>query len=176
MRTDQRRVCPTMFLVGDAKNPYCQAISMMPSSPALANAILAVAACHCAHSATGSPLVSLLSDGRVQRLPLVSHTTMPTNPSSASPFSHAEILDQYLVLKHRSLQYLSADMADPDSCRRSETLAAVLFLALLELLESGAGFWNVHIEGAKRLLEGGVSNGTRSGASLVKSLIDELML
>lgn len=172
---DQRRVCPTMFFVNGAKNPYSQAISMMPSSPALTNAILAVAACHCAHGATGSPLVSFLN-GRVQRLPSCSQAIFLANSSPGSSSSHSELLKQYLVLKHNSLRHLSEDLGDPNSSRRSETLATVLFLALLELMESGAGFWSVHIEGAKKLLEEGVSNGTRSGASLVKAMIDELIL
>lgn len=164
-----------MFFVNGAKNPYSQAISMMPSSPALTNAILAVAACHCAHGATGSPLVSFLN-GRVQRLPSCSQAIFLANSSPGSSSSHSELLKQYLVLKHNSLRHLSEDLGDPNSSRRSETLATVLFLALLELMESGAGFWSVHIEGAKKLLEEGVSNGTRSGASLVKAMIDELIL
>lgn len=164
-----------MFLASGANNPYSQAVSMMPSSPALANAILAVAACHCAHSATGSPLVSLLN-GRGYRLPSSSRAVFPISPSSASSLSHSDLLNQYLVLKHNSLRLLSADLGDPNSSRRSETLATVLFLALLELMESGAGFWSVHIEGAKRLLEGGVGNSTASGASLVRAMIDELIL
>lgn len=164
-----------MFFVDGAKNPYSQAVSMMSTSPALANAILAVAACHCAHSATGSPLVSLLN-GRPQRLSPSSQTVFPTNPSSASSLSHSDLLNQYLVLKHNSLRLLSADLGDASSSRRSETLATVLFLALLELMESGAGFWSVHIEGAKKLLEEGVGIGTRSGASLVRAILDELIL
>lgn len=164
-----------MFLVNGAKNPYSQAVSMMPTSPALANAILAVAACHSAHSAIGSPLVSLLN-GRVQCLPSSSQGVFPTNPSSPSSHSRSDLLNQYLVLKHNSLRLLSADLDDPNSSRKSETLATVLFLALLELMESGAGFWSVHIEGAKKLLEEGVGNSTRSGASLVRAMIDELIL
>lgn len=164
-----------MFLVNDARNPYTQAITMIGASPALANAILAVAACHCAHGATGSPLFSLLN-GRAQRLTPSTPILFPTNTSSASTFSHSDLLNQYLLLKHKSLRHLSSALESPDGCRQNATLATILFLALLELLESGAGFWSVHIEGAKKLLEGGVSNGTDSGADLLKAMIDELTL
>ena len=164
-----------MFLVSGANNPYSKAVSMIGSSPALVSAILAVAACHCSHSATGSPLYSFL-DGRVQRLYPASQIMFPTNPESAVSIPQSDLLNQYLVLKHNSLRHLSAALADPVVSRKSTTVVTVLFLALLELIESGAGFWSVHIEGAKKLLEAGVSDRDDANASILKPMIDELRL
>ena len=171
-----------MFLVNGTANPYIQAMSMMGSSPALTNAILAIAACHCAHGVTGSPLMPLFDGARMQRLPSTSPSqaaTSPTttaNPIPSSSLSHSDLLNQYLRLKHTSLRHLSADLGTPHGLREGATLATVLFLALLELMETGAGFWSVHVEGAKKLLEGGIGNGTKSGAALLKPLINELIL
>lgn len=164
-----------MFLVAGAKNPYSQAISMIGSSPALVSAILAVSACHCSHSATGSPLYSFL-DGRVQRIYPASDITFPTNLASAASIPQADLLNQYLILKHNSLRHLSAALSDPVISRKSTTVVTVLFLALLELIESGAGFWSVHIEGAKKLLEVGVSDRDDSDSSILQAMIDELIL
>lgn len=164
-----------MFLVSGANNPYSQAMSMIGSSPALVSAILAVAACHCSHSATGSPLYSFL-DGRAQRIYSASDITFPTNPASAVSIPQSDLLNQYLVLKHKSLRHLSAALSDPVISRKSTTVVTILFLALLELIESGAGFWSVHIEGAKKLLEAGVSDTDEGDSSILKPMIDELIL
>ncbi|SPO07765.1 uncharacterized protein DNG_10460 [Cephalotrichum gorgonifer] len=164
-----------MFLVSSVKNPYSQVISMIGSSPALVNAVLALAACHCAHSATGFPLYTFRR-GRVQPLAPQKQILFPTTSNHTSGVSQSDLLNQYLILKHNALRHLSEALADSDDRYQSGTLATILLLALLELLESGAGFWNVHIEGAKTLLEDGAKYGIDSHAPLIKAMIDELIL
>jgi hypothetical protein len=66
---------------------------------------------------------------------------------------------------------LSQDLADPKRNTESSTLATVILFMVLDLLESGANSWSVHLEGAKILLEAGVGS---SATDLLSDALDGL--
>lgn len=52
-------------------------------------------------------------------------------------------------------------------------LIAVVLLTILDIFESGSGTWNVHLEGAKRLLDAGVMAGSSEWDSSARNLLQE---
>jgi hypothetical protein len=95
----------------------------------LFDAMIAVAASHHANTNSQCP-VSKGTDG----LPL------------ATSCHHS------LVFKQRALNHLSQCLDDPSQRHRVPTIASILLLVLLDLLEAGSETWNSHLGGAKYLL------------------------
>ncbi|MBE3050346.1 hypothetical protein IMZ48_49190 [Candidatus Bathyarchaeota archaeon] len=57
-----------------------------------------------------------------------------------------------LGFKHHAIMALSDALRDPAERGRDTTIASVVVLILLDLLESGSSGWHHHLEGAKGLL------------------------
>jgi hypothetical protein len=81
--------------------------------------------------------------------------------SSRKPSSQA--YQHFLEFKQRALRQLSLDLQNPAMQRDGRTLAAIVLLAFLDIIESGSGAWSYHIEGAKKLLKERPENGLGQG-------------
>lgn len=154
------------------KNPYRDLIRLVGDSPLLAHTLSALGALHYA----------LLANGDFPSLPWTSAEPASTGnlllphgveeavagiisrrPVSSRAYGH------FLNLKQRALRQLSLDIRDPVMQRDDRTVAAILALALLDVIESGSGAWKYHLEGAKNLLK---SRGRASQPT--QSIIDGL--
>ncbi|KAB8238016.1 Zn(II)2Cys6 transcription factor [Aspergillus alliaceus] len=150
------RICPTLVLLDSTRNPYRAMLSLLGSSGAVLNAIMAVSICHFAHSTTGYPIFSS------------QNTTALLNP---------ELLNHFITLKHNALRHLSQSIANlQDQRAEYPVLAAVILLVFLEAFESGANSWTIHLEGAKRIVEVGRRNDRSTPSTTLADLINELAL
>lgn len=150
-----KRVCPTLVFHDRPDNPY-RGIIACASSPVVASAIVAVAACHDIQSLTGRPMA---------RLPL---PTTSTALAVEAPFNH------YLQSKGQCLKLISAALAKDRTTQGDKAiLIAVVLLTILDIFESGSGTWSLHLEGAKTLVGAGVMAGVSEWDSSARKLLQE---
>lgn len=156
-------------LYSQVKNPYRDIISLVGSSPVLAYGLSAMGALH----------YSLLSDSDSSMMPWSSNSAtvnsllspeeiedVITPAASRRPASKA--FEDFLEFKQRALNQLATDLNSPKMQKDDRTLAGIVVLGLLDLIESGSGAWSYHVEGAKNLLKSRPKSG--SGQGLIEGL------
>lgn len=143
-----RRVCPLLTLSDCARNPYQEMIPLIGSSKAVANAIMAVAACHCIHDMIGYPVFSPADHMLGSRTSI-----FQKYPKPDLNIAESGMLKRYILLKQNSLSQLSETLSNLQGFAEIEAFVAAVLLTLLELVETGAGSWSTHLEGAKRLVD-----------------------
>lgn len=74
------------------------------------------------------------------------------HPDVGMPVESGELHQEALLFKVQAIQGLSSDLGKANMYRNDTTVATIFLLIFLDLLESGSDRWNVHIEGAKRLI------------------------
>ncbi|CAG8178844.1 unnamed protein product [Penicillium salamii] len=152
-------------LYSQSKNPFRDLTALVNHSPVLAHSITALGALH----------YSLLSESDSSLLPW-SSGNLATADSNLSveeiedivaPASSRKPLSQayrhFLEFKQRALHQLSLDLQNPATQKDGRTLAAIVLLAFLDIIESGSGAWSYHIEGAKKLLKDRPESGLGQG-------------
>ncbi|PYH28580.1 Zn(II)2Cys6 transcription factor [Aspergillus neoniger CBS 115656] len=93
------------------------------------------------------PVLALAARHRVNRH--CSFRDLTVNASSDQMIANSDALR----FKYQAIQGIAQALGDAKSRNRDETVASIFLLVFLDLLESGSDRWNVHLEGAKRLLE-----------------------
>ncbi|KAI9149970.1 Acriflavine sensitivity control protein acr-2 [Paramyrothecium foliicola] len=168
-----RQVCHVFTFSANGRNPYRELIPMIGSSQATTSVIMAVAACHAVHQMTGMP-VSQLTDTPGQSSP--QHCIQQLNSSSSSDDLCAQLLQQFWYHKQKALMLFSHDLTNLNGSPEIFTFITALLLALVELFESGAGSWTVHIEGAKQLLNAYLRGDRSHLPPFLQGFITEVML
>lgn len=152
-------------LYSQYKNPFRDLTALVNHSTILTHSISALGALH----------YSLLSESDSSLLPWSSGNLAMTDSnlsvqeiedivapaSSRKPSSQA--YRHFLEFKQHALNQLSMDLQDPKMQKDGRTLAAIILLAFLDIIESGSGAWSYHIEGAKKLLKDRPENGLGQG-------------
>ncbi|PGH03703.1 hypothetical protein AJ79_07285 [Helicocarpus griseus UAMH5409] len=145
-----RVLCRLMVLIEvPNNNPYRRLLQMVNASPALCAATVAVGACHNLHAlhySGQSSFYNATSKHRTSSEDGEEFRRSP-NPNVRSTYQHM------LMFKHRALHHLKRSLSDPKTRRDEVTIATVLLLIILDMVESGRGAWKLHVEGAKKLLE-----------------------
>jgi len=103
-------------------------------------------------------------------------STLNSSQSFTSNGTTFDLLKYQLFFKHKTLRHLSQALADPATRREGSTLATVVLLLFLDVLEGGAGSWDIHLEGANKLLEFGGENGHSQSPTVLEGMIDGLIL
>ncbi|EOD45031.1 putative acriflavine sensitivity control protein acr-2 protein [Neofusicoccum parvum UCRNP2] len=123
-------------------NPFRNIIPLTSEHAVLLHISVANAAIHMANLCRAS--TTLLSlDGAQQLQPALS-----VNDQSTRFYRDA------LVAKHKAIQLLRHSLEHVDTVNRDVLLAAVLLFVNFDLVNSGKEDWKVHVEGARRLIEG----------------------
>ncbi|KAK6080619.1 hypothetical protein SCUP234_05165 [Seiridium cupressi] len=151
-------ICPHIMLLDNTRNPYRYMMPLIGTSKGVVNAIMAVAACHLAHSRLGYPVFTHLE-----------HQATVDDPMSQMTFYSV----QY---KQRALKYLSESLKGPREGEEDSILAIVVLLMLLEYFESGAGAWTTHLEGAKALLDAREKHSNTRPPQLFRNMVDEVVI
>lgn len=126
----------------EIRNPYLSLLPLTPSSPALLNAMLAVAYRHYLNLTGPSPTIPALhpSATSLVAVPASSTSTLYSTPA-------------LLRYKIASYHHLSSTLSHPTSVPPETILAAVMLFLFFETLEGGDGeAWKVHIKGARRVV------------------------
>ncbi|KAJ6018822.1 hypothetical protein N7522_000889 [Penicillium canescens] len=152
-------------LYSQSKNPFRDITALVNHSPVLAHSISALGALH----------YSLLSESDSSPMPWSSksqpledsHLSVKEIEDIVAPASSRKPTSQgyqhFLEFKQRALRQLSMDLSNPAMQKDGRTLAAIVLLAFLDIIESGSGAWSYHIEGAKKLLKDRPENGLGRG-------------
>ena len=136
----------------------------------VATAIVTVAACHYIQGLTGSTLPGLPTPVTDQAPPLIT----PKFDIAGLTTSERYLIDYYLRLKELSLNLVSSHLTMHHSkAGDNASVIAIVLLAVLDIFESGSGAWNVHLEGSKKLIEGGSINESSVFDSAVETLLCE---
>ncbi|KAL7940712.1 fungal-specific transcription factor domain-containing protein [Trichoderma barbatum] len=125
-----RCVCKLFVMYDSTVNPLRNVIRAAFDSPLLLSSIIALSARHMAN--TG---LSFSQGGMV-----ASSTTLTGTDHTALRF------------KHKTLQGLSDAVNNPTLRVLDTTVTSAFLLMFLDLLESGSGTWNIHLEGVKKLI------------------------
>ena len=150
-RKDEQRLCPLLVLWDSDRNPYRSILPLIGSSSAIKTALITASVCHFANGQLGTPFItSVVDKAGSEVLPNYDHTI--SLRASAMP-----LLKTYFGMKQRSLRLLAQAMADPARRTEISTFIAVMLQLVVEFLETGAGAWSVHLEGAKKLIEAGAN-------------------
>lgn len=132
------------------KNPYRRLIPLVCKSPVLRSAMSAVAACHYMHSYHQKSFNKTFE----QRLGARRSSSKAHEVFSKSPDPTIRtIYEQFLMFKHRTLYLLGQSLADPKEKNDETTIASILLLITLDMVESGQGDWKVHVDGAIGLIK-----------------------
>ncbi|KAJ5287055.1 hypothetical protein N7478_002741 [Penicillium angulare] len=123
------RICKLFILFDSGSNPFRNLLSIGLEDPTLRKSIIALAARHYAN--TG-------------------YSFDATNPTIDSQFADANM--DALLYKKQTIEALSSSLHQSGLCRRDQTMATILLLIFLDILESGIDGWNFHLQGAKGLL------------------------
>ncbi|KAJ6109350.1 hypothetical protein N7486_001584 [Penicillium sp. IBT 16267x] len=123
------RIAKLYILYDSESNPFRNLLTHATESSTLRNSIIAVAARHFANS--GQPF-DQAEDALCPR------------------YVNANV--DALHFKRKTIQALSSSLSHPESSRKDETMATVLLLIFLDLLESGIDGWKHHLRGAEGLL------------------------
>ncbi|OKL60434.1 hypothetical protein UA08_03998 [Talaromyces atroroseus] len=137
--------CVKWFALYDAvKNPYRELFPYISNSPLLANSLAAIGAIEFAYMSN--------DDGQS-----VGGSAKPdmalVKPLNSQAYEH------FLRFKQRALRQLSTEVSRHPLTRIDDrTLAAIFVLILLNMIESGDTAWMYHLEGAKNILRGRLSD------------------
>lgn len=123
---DDKRVCKLYILYDSDGNPFRNLLSYALGDVALQKSIIALASRHFAN--TGYSFDQIEAS--------ISHR-----------FAKAEL--DALQSKKQAIDALSRSLSHTESYKKDATLAAILLLIFLDLLESGIDGWSFHIQGAK---------------------------
>ncbi|CEJ60855.1 hypothetical protein PMG11_09411 [Penicillium brasilianum] len=124
-----QRICKLYILFDSESNPFRNLISFCLEDLALQKSIVAIAARHFAN--TGRSF----------------DTT-----DAAVPHRFVNANMDALLFKKQAIEALSSSLSDTGSRRTEATMATILLLIFLDLLESGIDGWNSHLQGARGLL------------------------
>ncbi|PTB48832.1 hypothetical protein M431DRAFT_500765 [Trichoderma harzianum CBS 226.95] len=125
-----RCVCKLFIMYDSTVNPLRNVIGAAFDSPLLLSSIIALSSRHRANSKLS------YSQGR-----LVTSSTILTDTDHTA-----------LRFKHKTLRGLSDAVNDPQLRALDATVTSAFLLLFLDLLESGSGTWNIHLEGVKKLI------------------------
>lgn len=126
---DCKQICKLYILFDSDSNPFRNLLAFGLEDLALQKAIVALAARHFAN--TG-------------------HSFDETDAVMAPRFMHARM--DALLFKKQTIQALSSSLSHPGPRKTESTMATILLLIFLDLLESGIDGWNSHLQGARGLL------------------------
>ncbi|GAT25867.1 C6 transcription factor Acr-2 [Aspergillus luchuensis] len=127
---DNESICGLFIVYDSDRNPLRALMSLALLDHTLLKSVLALAARH-----------------RVNRH--CSFRDLTVNASSDQMIANSDALR----FKYQAIQGIAQALGDAKSRNKDETVASIFLLVFLDLLESGSDRWNVHLEGAKRLLE-----------------------
>lgn len=148
-KVDQR-FCKLMVLYEiPHSNPYRNLLQMVSTSPSLCATIAAIGAFHSLYTVHHqnqpsnyhhAPRLTCLTDD---------HEEFARSPNSVvrTNYRHA------LMFKQRALQSTKRSLSDPRTRGQEATIASVVLLVVLDMVESGGGAWKMHVDGAKSLLQ-----------------------
>ncbi|KAL6695368.1 fungal-specific transcription factor domain-containing protein [Trichoderma pleuroticola] len=125
-----RCVCKLFIMYDSTVNPLRNVIGAAFDSPLLLSAIIALSSRHRANAKLS------YSQGGV-----VTSSTVLTDTDRTA-----------LRFKHKTLRGLSDAVNDAKLRALDSTITSAFLLLFLDLLESGSGTWNVHLEGVKKLI------------------------
>lgn len=128
--SDNESICGLFIVYDSERNPLRALMSLALLDRTLLKSVLALAARH-----------------RVNRQ--CSFRDLTVNASSDQMIANSDALR----FKYQAIQGIAQALGDAKSRNKDETVASIFLLVFLDLLESGSDRWNVHLEGAKRLLE-----------------------
>lgn len=126
INVDDKRVCKLYILYDSDSNPFRKLLPYALEDVALQKSIVALAARHFANTGYSFDRVEANSSHRYERAELSA-----------------------LQFKKQSIDALSRSLSRTESCNKDATLASILLLIFLDLLESGIDGWSLHIQGAK---------------------------
>ncbi|KAL6903258.1 fungal-specific transcription factor domain-containing protein [Trichoderma evansii] len=121
-----KRVCKLYILYDSDSNPFRNLLSYALEDGALQKSIVALAARHFANSGYSFDQVE---------------------EDSSHRFAKAKL--EALQFKKKAIEALSSSLSHPESYKKDATLATILLLIFVDLLESGIDGWSFHIQGAK---------------------------
>ncbi|KAM0517045.1 hypothetical protein ACHAPE_005157 [Trichoderma viride] len=121
-----KRVCKLYILYDSDSNPFRKLLPYALEDVALQKSIVALAARHFANTGYSFDRIEANSSHRYERAELSA-----------------------LQFKKQSIDALSRSLSRTESCNKDATLASILLLIFLDLLESGIDGWSLHIQGAK---------------------------
>ncbi|UKZ55062.1 hypothetical protein TrVGV298_008879 [Trichoderma virens] len=125
-----RCVCKLFIMYDSTVNPLRNVIAAAFDSPLLLSSIIALSARHMANTGLS------FSQGEM----VISSTTLTAADRIALRF------------KHKTLQGLSDAVNNPTLRALDTTATSAFLLMFLDLLESGSGTWNIHLEGVKKII------------------------
>ncbi|KAJ6109128.1 hypothetical protein N7486_001362 [Penicillium sp. IBT 16267x] len=123
------RICKLFIVYDSDKNPFRSLIALGLKNPVLLKALLALAARH--HFNTG------------QSFDQAEKTIEPRLINADR---------DALSFKHQAMEALSHSLRDNQHYKQDATVASIFLLIFLDLIESGSDGWNIHLEGAKKLI------------------------
>ena len=123
------RIAKLYILYDSENNPFRNLLTHATESSSLRKSIIAVAARHFANAGQSFDQVE----------------------DALSPRYVNANLDA-LHFKRQTIQALSSSLSNPEKSRKDETMATILLLIFLDLLESGVDGWKYHLRGAEGLL------------------------
>lgn len=126
INVDDKRVCKLYILYDSDSNPFRKLLPYALEDVALQKSIVALAARHFANTGYSFDRIEANSSHRYERAELSA-----------------------LHFKRQSIDALSCSLSSTESCKKDATLASILLLIFLDLLESGIDGWSLHIQGAK---------------------------
>ncbi|KAJ5773975.1 hypothetical protein N7457_008871 [Penicillium paradoxum] len=167
---DNQYMVNDFALYSQHKNPFRDLTALVNHAPVLASSITALGALHSSLVSESDSSLLPWSSGNLamadSTLSAEEIEDIVAPASSQKPTSQA--YQHFLEFKQRALRQLSIDLQTPAMQKDGRTLAAVVLLAFLDLIESGSGAWSYHIEGAKKLLKNRPEN------SMGQGILDDL--
>lgn len=125
---DSKRICKLYILYDSDSNPFRNLLSYTLENSALQKSIIALAARHFAN--TG-------------------HSFNQIDAIVSTRFDKAHL--DALLFKKQAIEALSRSLSHVDKSEKDATMATILLLIFLDLLESGIDGWNFHLRGVKGL-------------------------
>lgn len=123
------RIAKLFILYDSDSNPFRNLLTYATESLTLRKSIIAVAARHFANAGQSFDQIE----------------------DALSPRYVNANLDA-LHFKRQTIQALSSSLSHPEHSRKDETMATILLLIFLDLLESGIDGWKYHLRGAEGLI------------------------
>lgn len=150
------------------KNPYRGLIPFVEGAPVLTETLAAVGALHYAYLSSNNKLLRLRPPRR-DSLDTDSggaqHECLPLSLENSSV-----AYEHFLSLKQQALRSLSLNISDESLRHDDRTVASILVLILLDVIESGNGAWKYHLEGAKNLLKSRQDTNAASMGRVIEEL------
>lgn len=126
---DSNRICKLFILYDSERNPFRHLLSYALEDSTLQQCILALAARHFANTGKSFDQANLAVSLR---------------------FAHAKM--DAIHFKRQTIGALSRQLTHPELGKKDPTMATILLLIFLDLLESGIDGWDYHLQGAKSLV------------------------